>query len=116
MYRDKRRNFVCPNTPCEERRKGIGVPKIHAWAFAFQCQGVIRFNTADAVCMFGRMCHMQALTRTVMHTKRLCRLNHCTIQPETKQVGAQQNSAATRASCETFPFFGVVESVVCVNT
>ena len=25
--------------------------------FVFQCQGLSRFNTADAVCMFGRMCH-----------------------------------------------------------
>ena len=78
----------------------------------YSAKAVIRFNTADAVCMIGRMCH-QASTYShscahsvVVSTEQGGCTFFCTHQTEKRQVGAQQDLAATCTSCETCPFFG----------
>ena len=68
-------------------------------------KAVIRFNTAGAVCMLGRMCHEASMYShrdsrgLAVSTEPSSYICCCTHQTEKKQVGAKQDLAVTCASC-----------------
>ena len=103
-------------TTCEGKAPSMGVPSKHVRAIAIQCIGyhLIQHSWRRAhVWVSLPSCkHVFAPHGMGVSTELGCCSCVCTHQTEKRQVGTQQDLTVTCASCETCPFFGVVESVV----